>query len=226
MLKPLFVSLFPIALCFAHAQDITGDWLGAFATPAGERRLALHIGKADNALKATLDSVNEGVNGIPLPDIKLADSKLTFKLAGGEASFDGKVDAAGTAIEGMLESEAGSVPITFRRGRFTKIEHKPAKPTDIDGDWTGTLNVKVPQPYIFHITNTEDGLIASMDAPSQNVKGAEASSVKRNDSSLLIEWNVFGSRFEGKIAEDRSAIEGSVSQGDHTFPLALKRAKP
>jgi hypothetical protein len=222
-----FVSLFPIAFCLAQAQaitqDITGDWIGTFATPAGDRRIALHISKADTALKATLDSVNEGVTGIPLPDIKLAESKLTFKLAGGEASFDGIVDAAGITIEGTLEGGAGSVPMTFRRGRFARIEHKPAKPTDIDGDWTGTLNAKGPQTYVFHIANTQDGLIATMDAPSQKVMGAEASSVTRHDSSLSIEWKVFGSQFQGKIAEDRSAIEGSVSQGDHSFPLTLKR---
>src|SRR2546421_12723032 len=100
MLNRLLLPFFPIALCLAQAQDITGDWLGTFSTPAGDRRLALHIGKADNVLKATLDSVNEGVSGIPLPDIKLADSRLTFNLAGGEASFDGKRDVSGTAIEG------------------------------------------------------------------------------------------------------------------------------
>ena len=88
------------------------------------------------------------------------------------------------------------------------------------------MNLKAPQTYIFHITNTEDGLIATMDAPSQHVKGAEASSVKRNAAALSIEWKVFGSRFEGRIAEDRNAIEGNVSQGDHTIPLTLKRAKP
>ena len=40
------------------------------------------------------------------------------------------------------------------------------------------------------LTYPEDGLIATMDALSQNVKGAEASSVKRNDASLSIEWKV------------------------------------
>jgi len=38
------------------------------------------------------------------------------------------------------------------------------------------------------------------------IKDAESSSVERAGPSLAIEWKVFGSRFEGKIAEDLSAI--------------------
>jgi hypothetical protein len=100
-------------------------------------RLALHISKADNGLKATLDSVDEGVSGIPLDSVKLADSKLSFTLKG-QTSYDGKVDAAGTAIEGEFVAGDGWTPVNFRRGTVAKVDHKPANPTDIDGDWTGT----------------------------------------------------------------------------------------
>ena len=222
-----FVPILPFALCLAQAQEVAGDWLGMLAMPSGDRRIALHISKANSGLKATLDSVEQGIAGFPLDSIKVVDSTLTFSSNAFQFSYEGKVDAAVTAIEGTFAGEAGSAPVTFRRGAVAKVEHKRAKPTDIDGDWSGTLNAAgLEQKYLFHITNTEDGLIVAMDFPAQYVKGAEASSVKRDDSSLALEWKAFGSRFEGKIAEDRSAIEGTVTQAGSTFPFTLKRTKP
>ena len=221
-----FGAVIPFALCLAHAQDVTGDWLGAIPRPSGDMRIALHITKVETGLKATLDAVDQGVKGVPINSIKLAESKLTFDLPAFQASYEGNVDGAGTAIEGVLAGAEGAVPMTLRRGTVAKVQHKPAKPSDIDGDWTGTLSVGERQDYWFHISNTEDGLIVAMDLPAQNIQGVEASSVKRSDSSISLEWKVFGSRFEGKIAEDRSAIEGAVTQAGMSFPFTLKRAKP
>ena len=55
-----FVPLIGAALCFAQAQDVTGDWLGMLSMPSGSLRLALHISKAESGLKGTLDSVDQG----------------------------------------------------------------------------------------------------------------------------------------------------------------------
>jgi hypothetical protein len=49
------------------AQDITGEWNGTLKVGQAELRLVLHVSKgADNNLKATLDSIHQGVNGIPV----------------------------------------------------------------------------------------------------------------------------------------------------------------
>ena len=214
-------------LGLATAQDVTGDWLGTLAMPNGERRIALHISKAGDGLKATLDSVEQAVTGVPLDPVTLAGSALTFAANAFHLSYEGQVDVAGTSIDGTISAEAGSAPLTFHRGLVIKTEHKRAKASDIDGDWSGILNAAgEEQKYVFHIMNTEDGLIVAMDVPSQYVKGAESSSVERNDSSLVVEWKVFGSRLEGKISEDRNAIEGSVSQAGQSFPFTMRRVKP
>jgi hypothetical protein len=219
----------PFVLCvlsLAPAQDVTGDWLGTLVLPLGERRIALHISKADNSLKATLDSLEQGVTSAPLDSVTVADSRLAFKSNVFHFAYEGKVDAAVTSIEGTIAAAAGSAPLTFHRGTVARVEHKRAKATDIDGDWSGTLNTTgQEQEYLFHIKNTEDGLIVAMDLPSQYIKDAESSSVERNGSSLAIEWKMFGSRFEGKIAEDLSAIGGIVTQAGQSFPFAMKRTR-
>jgi hypothetical protein len=222
-----FVATFFLTLAFTKAQDVTGDWMGRLNLPGtGDLRVALHISKAESGLKATLESIDQGVS-IPVDSITFADSRLTFSLRTPQASFDGKLEAEGTSIEGEFGSQSGSVPFILRRGTFSKPEHKPAKPSDLDGDWSGTLAAGGDeQTYFFHIKNTADGLIVTMDLPPQNIKGAEARSVTRNDSSIAMEWSVFGSRFEGTIATDRNAIQGAVTQAGQSFPFAMQRVKP
>ncbi len=56
----------------AHAQNIAGDWQGTLKAGPAELRLVLHIAKnADGSFKATLDSVDQGANGIPVTSISL-----------------------------------------------------------------------------------------------------------------------------------------------------------
>jgi len=215
----LFVCI-SLAVCVARAQDVTGDWLGTLKMPARELRLALHISKVGDGLKATLDSVDQGVSGVPIDSIQLEDAKLTFNLKVLQVSYEGRVDTAGSLIEGTFSQGPGSLPLTLRRGVVTKTEHKPAPPSDIDGDWTGTI---ATQAYVFHIMNTEDGLIVSVDVPDQHIKDLEASSVKRDGSSLNLEWRVFGSQLSGKIAEDLSSIEGTATQAGSSIPFKLVR---
>jgi hypothetical protein len=76
---------------------------------------------------------------------------------------------------------------------------------------------------VFHITNTEDGLTATMDSPDQNVNGIPVTAVTRTGSSLKLELKGIGGAFEGKISSDLATIEGTWTQGGGTLPLVLKR---
>jgi hypothetical protein len=216
----MLLSSISVALSLLQAQDVAGDWVGTFARPGSDLRIALHIGKPGSGFKATLDSVDQGISGIPLDAVQIVDSRLTFHLIALQASYDGKLNPAATAIEGALTGGWGSSPLNFHRGTIPRVEHKAAKPSDIDGDWTGTLE---GQAYLFHIANTEDGLIVMMDVPDQHIKGAPSSIVTRSDSSIAMEWKVFGSRFDAKISEDRNTIEGTVTQAAASLPMTLKR---
>ena len=103
---------------------------------------------------------------------------------------------------------------------------KPAKPSDIDGAWMGTLDAGVMKlRVVFHITNTEDGLTATMDSPDQNAKGLPVTSVTRDGTSLKLEMKQIAGGFEGKISNDLTSIEGTWTQRGNALPLVLKRVK-
>jgi uncharacterized protein len=219
--------LFLAAATFAHAQDVTGDWQGTLSAGGNELRLVLHITKsADGALKATLDSVDQGANGIPVNAVNLKNSTLNLDVAAVHGTYEGKVAPDAKTITGTW-TQGSPLPLEFKRAVApVKTEHKPAKPSDIDGTWMGSLDTgAVKLRVVFHILNAEDGLTATMDSPDQGMKDLSASSVTRNGASLKIEAKGIGGVFEGTIAADQSSIDGNWSQGGSSLPLLLKRVK-
>lgn len=223
----IIMALAVFSATVARAQDIVGDWQGTLKPGTVELRLVLHIAKGDDgSLKATLDSIDQGANGIPVTSISLQDAKLSFSVESVHGSYEGKVTSDGTEIEGTW-SQRQSLPLDFKRATTpVKTEHKPAKPSDIDGAWMGTLDVgETKLRVVFHITNTEDGLMATMDSPDQNVKGVPVTVVTRNGSSLKLELKGIGGVFEGEIDKSLTSIEGTWTQGGGAIPLVLKRAK-
>ncbi len=209
-----------------NAQEVTGDWLGTLSVNGVELRLVLHISKAaDGSLKATVDSMDQGANGIPVGPITLADSKLNFTVPAVSGGYEGKVNAGGTAIAGTW-TQGQPLPLEFRRGVAAKVEHKPGKPSDIDGAWQGGIDVgQNSLRMIFHIVNTEDGLMATLDVPDQGAKAVPVTTVTRDGSALKLEMKGLGGGFEGKVSPDLSTIDGTWTQVGNSLPLVLKRVK-
>jgi hypothetical protein len=210
------------------AARIEGHWHGTLKVGDAELRLALHIARADDGgYKATMDSLDQGANGISVTSMTFKDANLTFSVDSIQGSYEGTLSTHGTAIRGTWSQSGQSLPLDFSRADTSiKTEHKVAKPSDIDGAWLGTIEAgAVKLRVVFHITNTDDGLTATMDSLDQGVKGLPATAVKREGDSLTIEMKQLGGVFDGRISKDRKAIEGNWSQGGATKPFALQRVK-
>ncbi len=230
MKRILTLILLTLAASLCRAQDIAGDWQGTLSAGGAELRLVLHITKAaDGSLKATLDSVDQGANGIPVSSISLKDSKLSLGIEAVHGTYEGTVAADAKTISGTW-TQASALPLEFKRATApVKTEHKPAKPakpSDIDGAWMGSLDLgAVRLRVVFHIVNTEDGLVATLDSPDQGQKGLPTTSCTRDGVSLKIEAKAIGGVFEGKIAADLQSIDGTFTQMGSPHPLVLKRVK-
>ena len=228
MKNPVILATLAVSLASAaHAQNIAGDWQGTLKAGEAELRLVLHLTKGtDGSLSATLDSVDQGANGIPVSSVSFKDSKLNLTVDAVKGTYEGTVNADATAISGTW-TQGQPLPLDFHRGAAAvKTEHKPGKPSDIDGDWQGALDLGTAKLRLaFHITNTEDGLTATMDSLDQNIKGMPVTAVTRDGASIKMELKSIGGRFEGKISKDLAAIEGAWIQNGNSLPLVLKRVK-
>jgi hypothetical protein len=218
------VALVAFAATGRAQTPIVGDWQGTLNTGAGELRLVLHISKAqDGSLNATLDSVDQAANGIPVTAISLKDSKLKLTIDAVHGSYEGTVNKEVTEIKGTW-SQGLPLNLNFKRTSAPlKTEHKPASPSDIDGAWMGTLDLGAAKlRMVFHIINTADGLTATADSPDQNATGMPVTAVTRTGSSLKLEMKQLGGVYDGKISEDHTTIVGTWSQRGNSIPLVLK----
>jgi fermentation-respiration switch protein FrsA (DUF1100 family) len=226
-------TMLVLTVCSVHAQDVVGDWQGTLHAGAADLRLVLHISKDDGGgLKATLDSVDQAANGIPVSSITFKDSKLSLGIDMVHGTYEGAVSTDGSTISGTW-SQGQPLPLDFKRSAApVPQQHKPAKPSDIDGAWLGTLEVSggIKLRVVFHIVNAEDGLMATLDSPDQGLAGLPVTKVTRDGTKLKIEIEKINGTFEGQIAADPSSthpssIDGTWTQGGGSLPLALHRLK-
>ncbi|GAB5527221.1 MAG: alpha/beta fold hydrolase [Roseivirga sp.] len=132
--KQMFRTLLIIAILLSaavlSAQDITGDWNGALDVQGRQTRIILHISEKDGQLSATLDSPDQGANGLPISSITFEANVLKFELANIGASYTGTF--ADNGFSGNWNQGGGSLPLNFKREaiekKVTKRPQEPVKP--------------------------------------------------------------------------------------------------
>jgi uncharacterized protein len=117
-MKTLMSALVLTVLVIApsHAQAIAGDWHGTLQVGVEQLRLVLHVttdGKGGFA--GTLDSLDQGAVGIRVTAVTVVDSVLKFELPQIGGSYEGKLDAAGTSVEGTWSQSGNNLPLAWKR---------------------------------------------------------------------------------------------------------------
>jgi len=118
MWHKLAVVALAIAACLPPAraqQQISGDWQGALSAGGAQLHLVLHLTAAsDGSLTATLDSVDQGANGIPVTSVTLKDAKLSLNIEAVHGTYEGMVNQDATEIDGTW-SQGAPLPLNFTR---------------------------------------------------------------------------------------------------------------
>ena len=207
--------------------NVVGDWYGSLHTTTGELRLVLHISEGQEGnLRATLDSVDQDANGIPVTTITLKDFALKMTVGTVHGSYDGKVNADGTVIQGVW-FQGQPFDLEFRRIAEHKTpERKSTSTWDLDNTWMGSIDAgAIKLRIVFHVTSTPDGLAATMDSPDQGATGIPVTSVTREGLLLKLEMKQLDGKYEGRVSEDKTTIVGTWTQMGNSTPLVLKPLK-
>ena len=202
---------------------VVGDWSGTLQAGPAQLRLLLHIkAGSDGALTGTLDSIDQGANGIPVSTVSFKDAKLELNVAAVNGTYEGNVDK--DEIKGTW-TQGQPLELNFKRAQAQAVaEPKPAAPTDIDGTWTGKLTTPGGNLTInLKIANMSTGLTAQIQSPDQSPNWAPATSISREGDQLSVVFNAFGATFKGKILADHSSIDGQFVQMGNELPLVLKK---
>lgn len=94
---------------------------------------------------------------------------------------------------------------------------------DINGQWNGILKVQGTQlRVVFNLTQTENGLSATLDSPDQGAKGIPTTSSSFENSILRITIANLTIEYEGTLGSD-NIIVGNFKQAGQSFPMNLSK---
>ena len=102
-------------------QEINGDWYGVLNVQTMKLNLVFHIAQGENGYSTTMDSPDQGANGIPVSETHFIDDSITFTMLALNATYNGKLSIDET-ISGTFTQNGFAIPLTLSR----KAEKKSA----------------------------------------------------------------------------------------------------
>jgi uncharacterized protein len=117
---------------------MAGDWQGAIRFNGADQQLAIHLKQSENGWTGSMDATSNGVNGIPLEDIRSADARLNFQVPRIQGSYEGVLDSKGGVISGTWSQGGLKLPLDLHRVSATAGPVAPNRPQE----------PKPPFPYV------------------------------------------------------------------------------
>ena len=94
----------------------------------------------------------------------------------------------------------------------------------IKGTWKGELNISgMSLPLVFNIDSTENGLVSTMDSPSQGAKDIPTNTTVFNNNELMIQIDKIQFIYKGKLVSN-DAMNGEITQVGKSFAMNLQRS--
>ena len=110
----------------ASAQDISGTWHGKLTVPTGSLTLVFHINQTgEGTYITTLDSPDQGANGIKTQTTSFKDSILTVQTPVIHASYKGKL-SNDRSISGTF-TQGSPLPLNLEKGEASRSK-RPQEP--------------------------------------------------------------------------------------------------
>ncbi len=215
------LALFALAPRSASPQtqaSLAGDYSGRLSS----LHLKLHLKAApDGSLSGTLDSPDQGANGIPCAEFHFDGSSLSFTVPSVHGSWTGKISADGRTLSGTW-NQGSPLPLDFSRDAFVPA----AKPSRVDGFWLGELHAGSTTLRV-QITVKSDASgreFCSLDSLDQGAMGLACDHVEFKAGSFSFDVpSVPGhGHWEGTLSADGNTLTGTWTQGQ-PLPLTFTR---
>jgi len=109
-------------------EGAAGEWFGALDVGPTKLRLGLHVEKkGDGGLGAILDSIDQGAK-IPVDAVVFERGTLRLALKAIGASYEGTLNADGSALQGVWSQGGQELPLTFHRLEKAFALNRPQQP--------------------------------------------------------------------------------------------------
>jgi pimeloyl-ACP methyl ester carboxylesterase len=94
---------------------LDGDWDGTLEVAGQRLRLAFHVNTTSEGTIATLDSIDQQANGIPVSAVKREGDKVSFEIKVIQGGFEGALDPAGQTLTGRWTQQGIPAPFVLTR---------------------------------------------------------------------------------------------------------------
>lgn len=98
-------------------SDIDGAWMGTLDLGAQSLRVVFHIVNTEDGLTATLDSPDQNTSGIPTTSVTRDGSSLKIQIKSIGGSFEGKIAADLSSIDGTFTQLGSAHPLALKRAK-------------------------------------------------------------------------------------------------------------
>jgi pimeloyl-ACP methyl ester carboxylesterase len=113
----------------AAVNKVEGTWQGAIETGNMRVRLQLHIAHDERGqLAVALDSLDQGVNGIPATHVSERAGAFKFEIPAFNADYTGNFNAANTELKGQWTQNDNVEPLIFLRSDQVLALRRPQNP--------------------------------------------------------------------------------------------------
>jgi len=228
-----FAVLFLISSCTLPLLSQTafiGDWQGALKVQGMELHLNFHISNVDGSLKASMDSPDQGANGIPVSKISIEKGRIVMDVTAARGKYTGTINKEKNLITGIWSQGGKDFDLSLKPSGNKEKEnslkvtsaHK-SEGVSFIGDWQGALKVQGMELHLnFHISNVDGSLKATMDSPDQGANGIPVSKISIEKGRIVMDVTAARGKYTGTINKEKNLITGTWSQGGNDLELCLK----
>jgi pimeloyl-ACP methyl ester carboxylesterase len=123
----LLVLLHVLALAAPPLEKLEGAWEGALQVGAVKLRLVAHFKRAGDRWTATIDSLDQGANGIPVDTVTVKGASVTLALPKLMASYEATL--AGEKLTGTWKQGGSALPLELTRtAKPSSLKARPQEP--------------------------------------------------------------------------------------------------
>jgi len=221
--------LAPAAMLAFNSPE--GLWEGTLNTPNGDIQFNFNLHRDGGKWAGEMDVPVQGVSGLPLTEVKVEGSTVSFALPGqGNPHYEGKLSDDGKTITGNLDAAGSPLAMNLKwKSEPRPAEKAAANSGDVQvlaGVWEGALE---PQPGAklhlrFNFVKDASGqIVGTLDSVDQGANGLPIGAISRTNDTVKLDLKAIAGGFSGTLSKDGSTLTGTFTQGGADLPLTLQR---
>lgn len=128
-LAVLLLMVLAPASARAQQTDLTGAWLGTLQVGPTQLRLVFNFTRQDDGTyRATMDSPDQGAQGIPVNSVEVTGDSVQVTLTALNVVYRGQVQPGGERISGTFTQHGTSFPLNLER--TNEVPGRAPRPQD------------------------------------------------------------------------------------------------